>query len=715
MEAAIGAAPQSLPALRQELRIERGAKAPGGVASWLIVDPVQHRYLQIDETAYHLLSKWNAELTASQLAASAEAEFGLHVTADDVSRFAQFLSLQNFTVEPPEGRWRHYAETNNRSKHSWAMSLAHNYLYFKIPLFRPERTLQTVVPYFSPIYSMRFAALIVAIGFVGLYLVSRQWAVFEATFQNFMSLEGALTYAVALILVKSAHELGHAVTAARYGCRVPSMGVCLLVMFPVLYTDVTDAWRLTDRHKRLAIGSAGIAVELTLACIATLLWVFLPDGPLRGVMFSIATVGWVLSLAINLNPLMRFDGYYLLSDFIGVDNLQDRAFAFGKWKMREVLFGLDATPPEVMPAAKQRILVAYAWMVWVYRLVVFTGIALLVYHMTFKVLGIILFLIEIVFFILMPLASEFMAWRREGAKLRAGRRTSWTVGVAVWASILFLFPWSSRVSLPATIEAGQIAWVYPQRAGEIVELRVRPGDKVKTGDVIAVMRSTEIEHQLAIAKQKLDLVRMRLARRAADAKELSDSLSLEHEVVSLTAELDGYKSELELLKIRAPITGTVSEVNQEAHRGRSIGRSELIALVSGSGDRVVRGYVNQQQAARLKGIGMSNGSFLADVPGFGRIRVRLESVAPSSSPSIEMPGLTSQYGGPIAVRKHGSGRDTVLAPVNAMYLVTLSLEGTNKAPNFSALGSVDIEGERQSFADRFFQQVAAVLIRESGF
>ncbi len=714
MQPGPAAPPPKLPDLRQELRIERGAAEPGGAVSWLIIDPVQHRYLQIDDTAYQLLSRWSVEIAAADLSHIMERDFGIVVSHDDIAQFVKFLADHNLTIEPADGRWQHFSEVSDRARHGWFMWLVHNYLYFKIPLLRPEPMLRRIVPWLEPLYTRTFTILIAAIGLAGLYLVSRQWSVFLSTFQNFFSWDGALTYGAALILVKSAHELGHAVTAARYGCRVPSMGVCFLVMFPVLYTDVTDAWRLMDRNKRLAIGAAGIAVELSLACIATLLWTFLPDGPLRSVMFSIATVGWVLSLAINLNPLMRFDGYYLFGDAIGIDNLQSRSFALGRWRMREVLFGLGTAPPESLPSGKQRILIWYAWIVWVYRLVLFTGIAVLVYYMAFKALGIILFLVEIIYFIVKPIGSEVLSWWTDGVSIRAGRRTTRTVCAAIAVLVLFFVPLSTRMTMPAVIEAGNIAWVYPQHAGEVAEVRVKSGDPVDAGDILAILKSPELDHQAAVTARNLALVRMRLARRASDSQDRAQSLSLEHEAVSLAAALSGLKKEADQLVIKAPIAGIVSEFNSEIHKGRAIGRSELIALISGRGARVVRGYLDEHQVRRL-GDRPIGGTFLVEAPGFGRIPVAMDSVAKSSAPKIDIPELASVHGGVIAVRPQGGNNNVQLVPTTSMYLATLRIEGGAEVPTFSARGTVDVEGDRSSLASRAFRQIAAVLIRESGF
>jgi len=159
-------------------------------------------------------------------------------------------------------------------------------------------------------------------------------------------MKGVFLYALTLFFVKMLHELGHAYTARHYGLRVPTMGLAFLIFWPMFYTDNSDAWKLRKRTSRMAIAGAGTLVELGLAVPATFLWSFLPDGPLRSACFLIAATTWISSLLINLNPFLRFDGYYLLSDFLNVPNLQARAFALGKWHLRRFLAGIESPCPD---------------------------------------------------------------------------------------------------------------------------------------------------------------------------------------------------------------------------------------------------------------------------------------------------------------------------------------------------------------------------------
>ena len=268
------------------------------------------------------------------------------------------------------------------------------------------------LPYAKWFASKTFGVLTIGAMVLGFTQVARRWDVFSASLVDNFNFEGLLAYAVALIVVKLLHELGHAFTAKYYGCRVPAMGVAFLVMWPVAYTDTNESWRLTDRFQRLRVASAGIATELIIAIWSTLAWGVLPEGSLQSTAFVLATTSWIATLAINASPFMRFDGYFILMDALDMPNLHGRSFDLARWKLREWLFGLNDEPPEYFSQTKQAALIAFAWAVWIYRLILFLGIAVLVYHFFIKLVGIFLFLVEIVWFVAKPLWSELVVWRQ---------------------------------------------------------------------------------------------------------------------------------------------------------------------------------------------------------------------------------------------------------------------------------------------------------------
>lgn len=258
--------------------------------------------------------------------------------------------------------------------------------------------------------------------------VARRWDAFFTTLIDNASMSGLASYAIAIVLVKTLHELGHASTAEHQRCRVPAMGIAFLVMLPMPCTDTHDTWRLTDRYDRLKVASAGTLTQMVIAAWAALAWVVLPEGSLSAAAFYLATLSWVVTLAINASPLMRFDGYFMLSNWLDLPNLHSRSFALARWHLRDVLFDLGEPRPEIFKPGLHRALIGFAWLTLLYRLVLFIGLALLAYHFFTKVLGVIFFITEIVWFILLPVKSELFSWwqrRRLIATRSAARRSLW--------------------------------------------------------------------------------------------------------------------------------------------------------------------------------------------------------------------------------------------------------------------------------------------------
>ena len=260
-----------LPPLREDIEITATGASRTGEPMWTIYDPLQRRYFQIDHLTNELLSLWREGLTVTGLAKLALEKRGFSVEDQQVAGLLEFVRKNNLVDDNRSGAWSEIAQRSMAQRHSQFEQLAHNYLFFKVPLVRPQRFLKATVPYLAPLYTRQAVAVVGLIGLVGLYLISRQWSSFVNTFDIVFSFEGAVYFLISILFLKSAHELGHAFTAARYGCYVPSMGVAFMLMMPLLFTDVTDSWRISSRRRRLLISGAGIAVELALACFATFL------------------------------------------------------------------------------------------------------------------------------------------------------------------------------------------------------------------------------------------------------------------------------------------------------------------------------------------------------------------------------------------------------------------------------------------------------------
>lgn len=699
-----------LPPLREDLRIESAAPLTSGAPVWVIYDPARHRYFQIGRRAVEMLSSWTAG-SVGALKKRLAAERGWTPGERELTGLIRFLFANELTAAPIEGRSSAYAGRAAAARRNALLALAKVYLFFRVPLVRPERWLEATAPLARPFFTRGFAIFAVLCGVLGLMLASRQLDAFLAYAQKSISLEGAAYYAVALIFVKFLHELGHAYQATLRGVRVTTMGIAFMVMLPLLYTDVSDAWRTRNRRDKLMIDAGGVLVELALAALATLLWVFLPDGPIRSVVFAIATTSWLLSLFVNLNPFMRFDGYYFLGDAMGLQNLQPRAFALARWRLREVLFGLGHAAPERVSSGLRRFMVIYAVCTWIYRLFLFIGIALIVYNLFFKALGVLLFVIEIVFFIVLPVVKEIGQWFSMRSEIIRSPR-SWITG-AVFAGLIALLvvPMPVTVRAPVMLTYEREAAIYPNAAGRIVSTALVEGAEVAARHPLVTFSSPEIASELRTTALRIELLELRLGRGAADARDREEALVLAQELESERARLKGLEAERDLSTISAPFNGVVIDSDPLAVAGAWLGRGDRLAMIVDPTSASARGFVAESDLARI-GIGQE-GQFIPDDPAAPSLEGRLVEIADFAAKRLDRGYLAAINGGPIPVSPEDDGGAPV--PDGSWFALRVMVANAPNSENLQARRGIFLmRGRSESWGRRAIDQVARVLWRELG-
>ena len=698
-----------LPALRQDLKLLPGPHDEDGAPRWLLYDGVRNRYFTLAEPALDLVRHWQGGVAAEEMSAYLTG-LGLEYEIAEIQAFSDFLIVNNLVVARSESASDFFATQQRDNKKSIWNKLLHNYLFVRIPLIRPDPLLAKIAPRLSWLFSTSVHWLILLMGLLGVLLVLRQWDSFASTFLYFFSFEGMLLYVLTLVVVKSAHELGHALVSYRLGCRVASMGVAFLVMFPVLYTDTTDAWKLRSRRDRLRIVTAGVRTELYLALIATFMWGVLPDGALRSAVFFVATTSWVTSLLVNISPFLRFDGYYAFSDLVGIENLQQRSFAVGRWSLRRWLWGVQDPLPEPLPRSRARLMIVYAWCTWIYRFFLFLGIALLVYHFFFKMLGILLFVVEILWFIVMPIVRELKVWQERWGDFRFTplRLLWWSLPVTVL--ILAIMPLPIEVSIPGVIKADRSQHLFATEPAQVISRSVKPGDKVVVGDLLIKLKSPNLDNAIRKVQVELHLAELRLIRQASSSEEKARQAVNRERIRQLQAQMDGLFSRNELLEIRAPFSGVVSE-SEMLRSGQWVGKDQLLLTLVDPKALRAEGFVSEQNVNQLaldsQGVFIGNSGEGASLP------VTLEQIDVSAVSSLPYPELGSEGGGAIAVRQAGKR----LMPESAQYRVSFRLDA-RPGSNHELLrqpGMFVVEGKRQSWLWLQCQQLLAVAVRESGF
>ncbi|MBN7764804.1 HlyD family efflux transporter periplasmic adaptor subunit [Pectobacterium brasiliense] len=706
-----GATPAAgLSPLRDELILHAGPANRDGSPSWTLEDPLRGLYFRIGWAEMAMLSRWSMG-NAAQIVADVNQTSALMLDDSDVQYFNRFLQANSLTRVSGDEALAQFSRQVEQSRVSIWRKLLKNYLFFRIPLWHPDRFLGATLPWVEPFFSRTFLKLTLLVAVLGLFLAGRQWETFKHTFLHFFTLEGAALAGLTLCFTKILHEFGHAYTCKRFGARVATMGVAFLVMMPVLYTDTSGSWKLTRRRQRMAIGAAGMMTELVLAAWATLAWSFLPDGMLRSAAFMLATTTWIMTLAINLSPLMRFDGYFLLSDGLQMPNLQNRGFAIGRWQMREWLFGLGDAPPEHFPRWLQRTLVGYAFAVWIYRFFLFTGIAILVYHMTFKLLGMLLFAIEIGYFVVMPVVNEVREWSKRRKDYRMNRNMTTTLVVSAVVLLLLMIPWQRGVYAPALLRAEQQSSLYMPVPAMIQRIDVKIGEPVQAGQTLFTLSSDALAHEQKQLERQIATLNWQSTFQVFNKEAAGDHQRVKQEHEAALQKLQVLQRQSEQLTVRAPIDGVVADMTTPLETGEWLGQGEWLAVVTKPTGGLVEAFVSEKDWQRLH-TGAKGTFYLQDV---SRSSLPLTIVEIASTATRDLnaaPELASIYGGDIATLSDAQRK---LHPEQAVYRVLLSLPDGYRAQPQVLRGTVVMDGEAQSLLIRGWKVVSAVLIRELSF
>lgn len=699
-----------LPFLRQELSLTSGAATPDGAPTWMLHDPAGNRFFQIGWPAFEMLSRWPLD-DPEAIVASVNAETTLRLTMDDFEALVRMLRHQHLLVAASPDDTGRLGNAAAAHKLSHAMWLLKHYLMIRVPLWRPMPFLRRFARYAELAYRPAFWMAVALIALTGLVLVSRRWDEFIHTFHGYADLRGLIAIGAAIGCAKILHEFGHAFTAHRYGCRVPTMGIALLVMVPVLYTDTTEAWKVPGRAERLRIGAAGMLTELALAALATLAWSVLPDGPLRAGAFLLATTTWIGTLTINASPFMRFDGYFLLSDWLDMPNLHDRAFAFGRWWMRERLFGFGDPQPEPCAPKRRRFLIAFSFATWLYRLVVFFSIALVVYHAFFKALGLMLFFVEFGWFIARPIVREIGACWHRRSDLRWRRETRRTAIIGALLLGFFVLPWHGGVSAPAVLGPLRAQGLYAPEAGYVTEQApiARDGQRVRAGDVLAVLASPDLTHRLQAAQADEALLRWQVEQQPFDDRLLEQGVALRRRWDAARQTVTGLTAQVAQLTLRAPFDGVV-QTDDALAPGTWLPRGEHAFDVVGPIGVKGEAFVGEDDAARVAAGDPVD--FVASVPELGSVHCRVTAVDRVNVATLDASSLASVYGGPLPVQQQPGTHQ--LVPLAAIYRVRIGECPANEAWPREIDGTATIGGARQSFAWRGLRRLASVVQREGG-
>jgi putative peptide zinc metalloprotease protein len=521
-----------------------------------------------------------------------------------------------------------------------------NPLSFRLPLFDPDRLVGFLMPLIRPIFSIfGFIVWFTLVAVAAVLIVTNWSALTQDVSDKVLAAQNVLIILLIYPVIKTLHELGHAFATKRWGGEVHEIGVMLLVFVPVAYVDASSSAAFIQKHRRIIVGAAGIMVELGLAAIATLVWVNATPGVLRTVAFNTMLIGGVSTLIFNGNPLLRFDGYYILSDFIEIPNLADRANKYFFYLIQKYVFGIDHADSPVTGRGEGPWLFLYAVTSFLYRSVVSIGIALfLATRFFFFGIAMALWALSTIFFMPCFKAIKFLLYdhRLDGHR----RRTFGSVAIAGAALVfvLFIFP------LPYATVAEGVLWMPDQS-----EVRART-----SGFIDTVSPSEDISQNITLIKMRDPIIASQVDVREAQLRELQeryDAARVKDRVQAeiLSEQINHIQKSIELLEARkaslnvdSKESGRFVALQAENMPGRFVKQGELLGYVIGQKDVTVRTIVAQSDVdlvrQRTKRVLVRFASDLSTVYTGHIVRE-----IPGAEQEVPSMALTTQGGGTIAI------------------------------------------------------------------
>jgi len=694
----------TLPQVRPDLEVSEQRQA--GERVYIVKDPVALRYYRLGDMEYEVFRLLKERMTFSRLKATMEERFGLEFPDDTLLRLLGMMRRSDFFVARGLSDYKYLFEMKRVRRRAQMKGWLYGFLYLRVPLIDPDRFLNRTIRLVKFFFTPWFLLLWGVLGILAL------WMVASAGFGNLRSdlsrLGGwnMLLFLVSIAAVKSLHELAHAYTCKHFGGEVHELGLMLLVLQPVFYTNVTDAWFFPTRRQRLWVTAAGIFFELFIAYIAVIVWKYTDPGLLHNFAFSTMVTCSVSTVVFNANPLLRYDGYYLLSDWLEIPNLRARCFRYISYLVRRYAVGKKVEFP-VSTARERIIYVSYGISSFLYRTMVIVGIIFLLMRKLPGV-GIALAVFYVLMQFLVPLGKAVARLVQGRRDLPMLKRLAATTGIlAALFLLLYMAPWRVKVRSVGVVLPARRTVLRAGTDGFVAEVLVREGEHVEAGEVVARLENRELEARRRVLEGKVRILDKRIAKVTGIDEAARRILLAQRQ--GLEEELEGLDEKLNRLEIRSPREGRVARLEGAPYSRRRI--EEWVGVFLREGDALMEvlseeGVVIGSIVPEGRIAAVEEGSalfFLAEAYPAKVFRGIVEKIAPTKLEEIDVKALTLGAGGKIATRPTVTGKERPLKPY---FLVTGRMENLNGLLKVGMTGKVKISGPRTTLLGMAFEKVA---------
>jgi len=545
-----------------------------GRSYWVVKEPVGLNYFRFQEEEFAILNMLDGDVSLDEIKERFEAEFPPQkITLEELQQFLGMLHRSGLVIAGAGGQGYQLLKRGRERRRKELLAAFTNVLCIRFKGFDPERILNALYPWTGWLFSRAMTVLGLAFALSALVLVLVEFDQFYSKlpgFYQFFSPSNALWLMVVLAVTKIFHEFGHGLTCKRFGGECHEIGVMILVLTPCLYCNVSDSWMLPSKWKRAAIGAAGMYIEVVLAAVATYVWWFSDqESTLAMICLNVMFISSVSTILFNGNPLLRYDGYYILADLMEIPNMRQKATTILSRKMAHWLLGIEPPEDPFLPERNQLLFALYSVAAAFYRWFILAAILWFLYQVfkpyKLQVLGQMLVLVSLYGLVAMPLYKVYKFFHVPGRvdKVKKPRMYT-TVGVlaALVLGIVFVpLPYAVMCPLEIRPDGAEAIYVDVTEGGLIELVRVEPGQEVKAGTELAKLSNADVDLEIARLEGRAAQYEKELKglhrQRHHDPQAYDEIPKIEEALVTVREQLAQREEDRARLRLVAPIDGTV--------------------------------------------------------------------------------------------------------------------------------------------------------------
>ena len=677
---------------------------------YIISDTARGRHMRINDSAYAFVGRLDGENTLEEIYQrinSTQQSISREEILGVMSQLFHAGVIHSGLPADVEQLFKH----NRMEKNATRIKRFINPLALRFPLLDPDKFLNRTVTAIRPCFSATgifIWALVVAFGLVMLLVHFHELA---ATLkQNILAPRNIILTIAIFPVMKLFHEFAHAYTVKTWGGEVHEMGISLLVLMPVPYVDASAAWSFREKYKRALVGASGMVVELFIASIAFIVWALVQPGLIKDAALSAFLIGSVSTILFNANPLLRFDGYYILQDLIEIPNLYSRAGKYNAYLFKKYVLGQQTVASPATEPSEQSWLFGYGILAWCYRMFISLVIATFLAGKYF-VIGLALAVWSLTLMIVMPIyrGLKYLLFDSSlgGLRMQAVGRTA-----ALAAAVLFtvsIIPFSLYTNAEGIVWVPDQAQIYAGTDGFISEVTHQSGTEVDSDEVVLQLTNPN----LATRKTVLEARVKELSERFKSQK-FTDTVAADQtaeELLTAEADLESLLMEQSDQNLKTTASGTFVASKDQTTIGRYVKKGEPVAYVVNPEELIVRVVIPQASVGLLNRTTHKVEVRLADNP-TQTIAGSIVRQTPSGSNALPSRALGAVGGGDIAVIDNDKNGTTTTEKV---FQVDIALPDTSTVAGIGTRAFVRINHGREILVQQWLRKAQQLLLNTLPF